>query len=70
MEQSLLCPPNSAPLGASPTPRPDLADIDLIFVQDLGLLPKRLVTSSRPAPAPTAPRKWLGSDFSHVIISQ
>jgi hypothetical protein len=44
--------------------------LDLIFVQDLGLVPKRIVTASRPAARPAAERKWLGADFSHVIVSQ
>ena len=44
--------------------------LDLIFVQDLGLVPKRIVTASRPVARPAADRKWLGTDFSHVIVSQ
>lgn len=43
---------------------------DLIFVQDLGLVPKRIVTASRPVARSAAERKWLGADFSHVIVSQ
>lgn len=43
---------------------------DLIFVQDLGLVPKRIVTASQPVARPAAERKWLGADFSHVIVSQ
>jgi hypothetical protein len=34
------------------------------------MVPKRLVTSSRPALQPAGQRKWLGADFSHIIISQ
>lgn len=44
--------------------------LDLIFVQDLGLVPKRIVTASRPVARPAAERKWLGTDFSHIIVSQ
>ena len=70
MEQKPLCPPYAPPAGASLQPQAELAEIDLIFVQNLGMVPKRLVSASRPATPPAAQRKWLGSDFSHVIISQ
>ncbi|MDO7887164.1 hypothetical protein [Hymenobacter cheonanensis] len=70
MKQNLLGPSPLAPLSTAPQPTVELAEIDLIFVQDLGLVPKRLVTLSRPATPPNAQRKWLGADFSHVIVSQ
>ena len=44
--------------------------LDLIFVQNFGLVPKHIVTASQPAMRPAAERKWLGADFSHVIVSQ
>jgi len=70
MEQKSLCPPYSPSAGASLQPHVEQAEMDLIFVQNLGMVPKRLVSASRPATPPAAQRKWLGSDFSHVIISQ
>lgn len=69
MEQKPLCPPASVPRSALSL-HLEPAEIDLIFVQNLGMVPKRLVTLSRPATPPAAQRKWLGADFSHVIISQ
>lgn len=42
---------------------------DLIFMQDLGMLPKRIVSPGRVGPAPKAERQWLGTDFSHTIVS-
>ncbi|RZJ95254.1 MAG: hypothetical protein EOO60_01040 [Hymenobacter sp.] len=42
---------------------------DLIFMQDLGMVPKRIVSPGRVGPAPKAERKWLGTDFSHTIVS-
>ncbi|MGI4761315.1 MAG: hypothetical protein ACRYF0_11445 [Janthinobacterium lividum] len=70
MEQKLLCSSPPASASASPLAHAELAEIDLIFVQNFGMVPKSLITSSRPALRPVAKRKWLGTDFSHVIISQ
>ena len=70
MEQKALCPPCPTPTGSLGALRAETAEIDLIFVQDLGLVPKRMVTASRPGPLPAAQRKWLGTDFSHIIVSQ
>lgn len=65
-----MCPPYSPSLGALPLAHAEPAEIDLIFVQNLGMVPKRLVSASQSATPPAAQRKWLGSDFSHIIISQ
>jgi len=71
MEQNLLSSPLSsslrtaeAPPAGEPTPK------DLIFMHDLGLVPKRFVLPNVPGRRPAAERKWLGTDFSHVIVSQ
>jgi len=69
MEQKLLCPPAALPFAAPAKAHVELAQVDLIFTQDLGMVPKRLVRARRPLMPPTE-RKWLGADFSHVIVSQ
>jgi hypothetical protein len=70
MKQNPTFQPYASLLDAQSKGAAELAQADLIFVQDLGLVPKRLVAPSRPATLPAAERKWLGTDFSHVIISQ
>ena len=70
MEQKPLCPPYSASLATQVIAVIELAPADLIFVQDLGLVPKRLIAPSQPGTLPAAERKWLGTDFSHVIVSK
>ncbi len=73
MEQNLLCPPNSLlrdDHARDNTDRFASAHLDLIFMQDLGMLPKRIVSPGRVGPVPAPERKWLGTDFSHVIVSQ
>lgn len=61
--------PYVSPLAAGSKATAELP-LDLIFVQNLGLVPKHIVTASQPARRPAAERKWLGADFSHVIVSQ
>lgn len=73
MEQNLLCPPNSLLRNDSPRDTANRfagAPSDHIFMQDLGMLPKRIVSPGRVGPTPVPERKWLGTDFSHVIVSQ
>jgi hypothetical protein len=72
MDQSTLCPPNLLPTGSDAKNNVEqlaTAHPDLIFMQDLGMLPKRIVSPGRVGPAPKAERKWLGTDFSHTIVS-
>jgi hypothetical protein len=69
MENKLLKPLYSSPRAAEARAANELAQIDLIFDQDLGLVPKRIISSSSPSMRPAAERKWLGADFSHVIVS-
>jgi hypothetical protein len=70
MEQKPLSPPYSSLRAAKSMNALEQAQVDLIFVQDLGLVPKRIIMPSSPGTRPAAERKWLGSDFSHVIVSQ
>jgi len=70
MEQKPLCPPNAVPFGALLSSPTEVAKVDLIFMQDFGPVPKQIGSASRPDPLPAAQRKWLGADFSHIIISQ
>jgi hypothetical protein len=69
MEQKPLSPPYSSLRTAKSLTALEQAQVDLIFVQDLGLVPKRIITPSSPRLRPAAERKWLGADFSHVIVS-
>ena len=72
MEQPTLSPPLLLPTGSDFKGNAEqLAAVhpDLIFMQDLGMLPKRIVSQGRVGPAPKAERKWLGTDFSHTIVS-
>jgi hypothetical protein len=73
MEQNPLCPPTAPLTGDDPKDNAKmlaLAHPDLIFMQDLGMIPKRIVSPGRVGPTPKAERKWLGSDFSHTIVVQ
>lgn len=70
MDKQLVFSPYSALLNARSKATDEPAQLDLIFVQNFGLLPKHIVTASQPARRPAAERKWLGTDFSHVIVSQ
>lgn len=70
MDTQLAFQPYSELLDARSKATAELPQSDLIFVQDLGLVPKRIVTASRPVTRPAADRKWLGTDFSHVIVAQ
>jgi hypothetical protein len=71
MEQNLLSSPLYSSLRTAETqPAGELVPRDLIFMHDLGLVPKHFVRSSNPSRRPAAERKWLGADFSHVIVSQ
>ncbi|GAB3634819.1 hypothetical protein GCM10027422_04090 [Hymenobacter arcticus] len=72
MDQSTLCPPSLLPTGSDFKDTAEflaVAHQDLIFMQDLGMLPKRIVSPGRVGPAPKAERQWLGTDFSHTIVS-
>lgn len=69
MDKQLIFSPYVSPLAASSKATVE-SPHDLIFVQNLGLVPKHIVTASQPAKRPAAERKWLGADFSHVIVSQ
>jgi hypothetical protein len=70
MDKQLAFPPYSSLLDARSKATIESPQLDLIFVQDLGLVPKRIVTASQPVTRLAAERKWLGADFSHVIVSQ
>ncbi len=70
MDQKPFRPPYSSLRTADALSALELTQVDLIFVQDLGLVPKRIITPSSPGTRPAAERKWLGTDFSHVIVSQ
>jgi hypothetical protein len=70
MDTPLAFQPYSALLDARSKAAAESSQRDLIFVQNFGLVPKHIVTASRPATRPAAERKWLGTDFSHVIVSQ
>lgn len=70
MEQNLLSSPLYSSLRTAETqPAGELVPRDLVFMHDLGLVPKHFVRSSNLSRQP-AERKWLGADFSHVIVSQ
>ena len=72
MDSSILCPPSSSPAAADSIDtisRFTPPHSDLIFVQDLGMVAKQIVSPGRVSPALSAERKWLGADFSHIIVS-
>lgn len=71
MEQKPLSSPLYSSLRtAEANPAGELASKDLIFMHELGLVPKHFVLPNAPGRRPAAERKWLGTDFSHVIVSQ
>jgi hypothetical protein len=70
MDTPLAFSPYSSLLDARSKATGESPQLDLIFVQNFGLVPKHIVTASQPAMRPAAERKWLGTDFSHVIVSQ
>lgn len=70
MEQKLLGSTHFSLRSAEARAALELAQADLIFIQDLGMVPKHIITPRVPSVRPAAERKWLGADFSHVIVSQ